>query len=233
MSATEPPDWGLTEVVGWFFVAQIGTLLWASLVFGPLAGPLRAGTFSDPTMTGMFCSAFVLWFAYGAGPIITTRTRGRGPVHDLRTVVRPLDVPIGLAAGAFLQYPVLTALYFPILRIVDGDPSAAAEELNARASGLTAKILLVVLAGVMAPLVEELFFRGFMLRGLLKRFGPGVSVVVQAVVFAAIHFQPLQFPGLLLVGLVSGVVALRTNRLGICWALHAGFNGLTLVLLFN
>ncbi len=229
----EDPErrWGLLDVLGWFMVAQIGSGLWAALILGPLAGPLRAGSIESPTIAGMFFGAFVLWFAYGLGPIITTKSRGRGPAADLGTKIKATDVPIGLALGVFLQWPVLTALYFPILRFVDGDPSGEAKELADRASGLNNALLLILLAGIMAPLVEELFFRGFLLRGLLRSMSPWVAVVVQAVVFAAVHLQPLQFPGLLVVGLATGAVAVRTGRLGMCWAIHAGFNGLTLLTL--
>ena len=224
-----PRRWGLLDVLGWFLLAQIGSGLWATLILGPLAGPLKAGSFESPTVAGMFFGAFVLWFAYGLGPVITTRSRGRGPVADLGTKIRAADLPLGLAFGVFLQWPVLTALYFPILRFVDGDPSGEARELADRASGLPNAVLLVILAGIMAPLVEELFFRGFLLRALLGSMPPWVAVVVQAVVFAGVHLQPLQFPGLLVVGLATGAVAVRTGRLGMCWAIHAGFNGLTLM----
>ena len=212
-------------------VAQIGSGLWASVVLGPLAGRLNAGSLGSPTIAGMFFGAYVLWFAYGLGPVITTKRRGRGPVADLGTAIRATDLPIGLVLGVFLQWPVLIALYFPILRFVDGDPSGQARELADRASGLPNAVLLIILAGIMAPLVEELFFRGFLLRGLLRWMPPWTAVVVQAIVFALVHLQALQFPGLLVVGLFTGAVAVRTGRLGMCWAIHAGFNGLTLTTL--
>lgn len=225
--------WGLAQVFGWFVVAQVGTGLWAALVFGPLAGPLGAGRLEDLTVKGMFLSAFALWAAYGLGPLVTTTRQGRGPVADLGTKIKLRDVPIGLALGAFVQWPVLSAVYFPILRFVDGDPSGAATELGDRVDGPLDVVLLVLLAGVMAPLVEEIFYRGFLLRGLLRSLSPWIAVVVQALIFAAVHLQALQFPGLFVFGLLSGALAVRTGRLGMSWALHAGFNGLTLLLLLT
>jgi membrane protease YdiL (CAAX protease family) len=57
------------------------------------------------------------------------------------------------------------------------------------------------------------------------------AVLVSSLVFAAIHRQPLALPGLFLFGLVAAALTLRTGRLGPAWALHAGFNFTTLVIL--
>ena len=49
-------------------------------------------------------------------------------------------------------------------------------------------------------------------------------VVVVAALFALVHFRPVEFPGLFAIGIVFGVAALRTGRLGMPIAVHAGFN---------
>ena len=85
-----------------------------------------------------------------------------------------------------------------------------------------------------APVVEELFYRGLVLRSLEKRRWPRWAVVVgSAALFAAMHFQVLQFPGLFVFGVVLALMTLITGRLGpAIWA-HAGFNGATVVLLYT
>ena len=50
-----------------------------------------------------------------------------------------------------------------------------------------------------------------------------------SLVFAGSHFQLLPFPGLLAFGIVAGIVAHRTGRLGPAIALHVGFNLTTVV----
>ena len=84
---------------------------------------------------------------------------------------------------------------------------------------------------VAAPLAEELLFRGLLLRGLLRRFGAPVAVLLGGAVFAVVHLldpsaAPLLAP-LLLVGVVSGILAVRTGELSQSILLHAGFNLLT------
>ena len=61
--------------------------------------------------------------------------------------------------------------------------------------------------------------------------GPIVAVGGSSLWFAASHFQPLQFAGLLAFGLVLGLVAHRTGRLGMAICAHIGFNMTTVVVL--
>jgi membrane protease YdiL (CAAX protease family) len=129
------------------------------------------------------------------------------------------------------QAVALPVLYWPIRRLIDGDPGASARQLVGEAQGVGDAALLIVATAIMAPLVEELFFRGLLLRSLHRRFGPTAAAVVSAVLFALVHRQPLAFPGLMLFGLIAAGLALRTGRLGPSWALHAGFNLTTLMML--
>jgi len=82
-----------------------------------------------------------------------------------------------------------------------------------------------------APIAEEIFFRGLTQRSLLKqrrltRANPWAAIVVTAAFFGVAHFEPLQFPPLFAFGLVLGILAWRTERLGPgIWA-HLTFNAL-------
>jgi membrane protease YdiL (CAAX protease family) len=66
---------------------------------------------------------------------------------------------------------------------------------------------------VLAPLCEELFFRGWMLRGLLKRYSPAKSIGFTALLFAVFHLNPWQAIVALPLGLLFGWLAWRTGSL--------------------
>jgi hypothetical protein len=66
---------------------------------------------------------------------------------------------------------------------------------------------------VLAPLCEELFFRGWMLRGLLKRYSPAQSIGFTAILFAIFHLNPWQAIVALPLGLLFGWLAWRTGSL--------------------
>jgi hypothetical protein len=83
--------------------------------------------------------------------------------------------------------------------------------------------MLVLIVGIGAPVFEEIFYRGLVLRSVEKRFGAAWGVAVSGVVFGVSHFN-FQIPGLILFGVVVGVLTVRTGRLGPAIAVHFGFN---------
>jgi membrane protease YdiL (CAAX protease family) len=88
---------------------------------------------------------------------------------------------------------------------------------------------LVVLA-LVAPLCEELVFRGMLLGGLSRHLGFGASNFLQAVVFAAFHADPPRFPFYLALGLFAGWLVRRGGGLAAAFALHALNNSLFVLL---
>lgn len=93
-------------------------------------------------------------------------------------------------------------------------------------------ILMVV---VCAPILEEILFRGIILKAFLNRgFSPKKSIIFSALIFGAIHGYPWQFVGAFFLGLVLGLIYYKTKSLIIPMFLHA-FNNLVaaLLLIFN
>ena len=65
-----------------------------------------------------------------------------------------------------------------------------------------------------APLVEELVFRGAILRALLRwKSNPWVGIIISSVLFAASHMNPVQMPHAFLVGLLLGWMYYRTDSI--------------------
>jgi membrane protease YdiL (CAAX protease family) len=79
---------------------------------------------------------------------------------------------------------------------------------------------------ILAPVIEEILFRGLLLRGLLQNgISPVVSIVLSAVLFGAAHLNPWQFMGAGFLGAIFGFVYYRTRSLWLCVFLH-GLNNL-------
>jgi membrane protease YdiL (CAAX protease family) len=87
---------------------------------------------------------------------------------------------------------------------------------------------------VTTPILEELCFRGWMQRGLGRRFSPGVTIVTPAVLFTALHAASYSDPGYLLIplalGLILGLVAERSRSVWPSVVLHSAWNSTMLVL---
>ena len=93
---------------------------------------------------------------------------------------------------------------------------------------------MAITAGVLAPIFEELLFRGLLLRSLLRRMPAWAAVVVSSVAFGVVHFlDPATIPivpALIGLGIVSAVLAIRSGGLLRSIALHMGFNLVTVVI---
>ena len=95
-------------------------------------------------------------------------------------------------------------------------------------------MLLVLIVGVGAPIIEEIFYRGLCQGALLKRgMHPAVAILITAVVFGLSHGELLQLPALVLFGAVAGWLAHRTGRLGPGIAAHVAFNMVTVIALLT
>jgi len=166
--------------------------------------------------------------------------KGTGSVvRDYGLTLRPWpDIPLGIVAGVASQYllvPVVEAPLIPFVHHLYSRLGHPAQSLTGDAFG-TGLVVLAVLVCVGSPIVEELFFRGLLLRSLLgsfeqigPRLGPALSIVVTALVFALVHFEALQFLGLAGFGVVLGMLAWRTGRLGPSIVAHMAFNTVTII----
>ncbi len=176
-----------------------------------------------------------LWLGLGGAPIWFAIKKGKGVVADLGLRMKAIDVPIGLAIGVACQL-ILVPLVYLALRPLLGvkDVSAAARELTDRATDPLSIVLVFLIVGIGAPVAEEIYFRGMAQRIFGRRLGPWAAILAAAAFFAATHLQPLQFPALLLFGVILGVMAWRSGRIGpSIWA-HVGFNVVAAVgLLFH
>ncbi len=97
--------------------------------------------------------------------------------------------------------------------------------------------LLAAFGILVAPLVEEMFFRGFLYPVLLRRFTASAAVLLTALAFTAIHGPQLAHhwaPLLLLfsVSLVFTVARAQTGSLAVSFLMHVGYNSALFAILF-
>ena len=140
-----------------------------------------------------------------------------------------IDVALGLGtwfAATIAQ--VAVSIFLRALGLPLGSNTDTVRESTDKVVLFAAVALVAV---VVAPIVEELFFRGLLLRSLRSRFTPGLAVLAQALVFGSIHVQVglgraniTLILALATVGAVFGVVADRVGRLGPAIVGHACFN---------
>lgn len=221
--------WGLGDVVWvWFVGTVVGGI--AGLITIAIRG--RASGL-DPDGIDLAVGLIVQNGAILAALSGVSRFKGLGTLRrDFGLVVRPADWP-WLAFGVLLQVVGIGAVSL-LEQVKSGLSEQQAVDTVKHSQG--PEIVLVVLGVVLfAPLVEELLFRGLLLRSLLRKTSPIVAVVISSVVFAGLHLldpstAPLMAP-LLLLAVISGIRAVRSGELSQSILLHVGFNLLSAVLL--
>ena len=80
------------------------------------------------------------------------------------------------------------------------------------------------LAIVVAPVFEELFFRGFMLQGIMRHLSPLKAAVVTSILFALAHIDPFTYIPIFCIGMILALVFLKTRSLPIAIASHGLYN---------
>lgn len=226
IQAGENPEWGIWEVVRIAVVAMIAIGLLSTLALGlalRFAGPARPAPAdlarnARVMVPAQFAAylvviAYMVWLVRSRGRPYWTAIRWKWP-HATWFGWMALGVALALlvqSASALLPIPKSLPIdrYF---RDVLGAYMMAA-------FGLT-----------FAPLVEELFFRGFLYPAVARRWGLAAGVVVTSALFASIHASQLAHawaPLLLLffVGVVLTLVRARTQSVATTFLIHVGYNG--------
>ena len=187
----------------------------------------------------------VLWLCFLGVVVVASRVWGTGSMRrDYGLSFRRFDW-MWLGGGVLLQFVFVPALYGalgPLYRWLFRETGKSwfdrsrlddsAKAITGKANGALGLIVLFVILAIGAPIVEELLFRGLVLRSFQARNRDMLALVGSALLFAVGHFQALQFPALVMFGLVVGYVAQRTKRLGPSVFIHMGFNASTTLWLF-
>lgn len=148
-----------------------------------------------------------------------------------------LDLPEWRDSGRVVGWTVLLVLAQGVATLVlasavpalrDAEPQSNVDVLVDQP--LAALLVLAVLTVTVAPVVEELLFRGVALRGLMLRLGFWPAALLSSLCFASLHVQRLDVGGVLVVAAI-GTLALglclltrRTGRLGPAIGVHALYN---------
>ncbi len=178
-----------------------------------------------------------LWIGFIGAPWLASRTQGtKHFARDLGLRFRWIDllgILIGIGGQFFIDEGY--SLYQHISHHNFHNFNAPSQKLTGASHG-TGFIVIAIATVLLAPAAEELFFRGLLLKSLVRLFTPlgaagraraaGVvlAVIANGLLFGAAHAEWVQFAGLASFGIVLAAVSYRTGRLGMNMVAHATFN---------
>jgi hypothetical protein len=217
----------------------------AALFVGGIVGSLIAITIAVAANGGVELDTVPLLIISSAGQAVVTlgllfymsRSRGTGTWDlDFGFRFQASDWK-GLLYGMLLQVAVTLLILVPLASLLglEDPPQQDVADIAGDASSVAGRLAVLIVLVVVAPVTEELLFRGVLLSRLTRAMSPRAAVAVSAVVFAGIHLidpdAAFVAVGLFVIGLVLGWQALRTSRLGLSIMTHAGVNLLAAIAL--
>jgi membrane protease YdiL (CAAX protease family) len=221
-------------------IAAIGLVAAVVLVIGLNELFLR-GVIRDRAL-GELLSYLVVWVPLLAAVLTFCFILGsRSLARDIGLRFRPLDLLWGLTLG------VIARVMATILEIAGyGQMVSGGAILDEPAHDLWWVFAVILAPVLVSPVIEELFFRGLVLRavgraaagnGAAQRMALGIAVAVSAITFALIHLINAGSPTAVLViglstllfGLGAGALAAVTGRLGGAIVAHVVFNALVVL----
>lgn len=251
MSTTVDPRirWGIPSAVI-VLVVFAGVITSGLLVTGPV---LRA-TGADPSAVSFWATVALDGIVVLACWIVV-RARGTGSLaSDLGLRFRPIDLALGPGAG--IAAKILAVLVLAIVLVATrADLTQLGSNVPFDRSSVWSWLLLGIVGCVLAPVAEELLFRGLVLRAVQRsvlRRGPDAdpsrrrrvaaaiaAVAVSSVLFAGFHLYEATSPlmlgvlggQILLLGVVHGVLTVVTGRLGPAILSHVANNAIAFALL--
>jgi membrane protease YdiL (CAAX protease family) len=158
---------------------------------------------------GLLFTAAVPWAAMIGWPVVVAKRKGNGAQIDFGLQLTKAHVRTAVLAAVYAYGGAgLVAL---VIEKVHGPFNSVAGQVASAQRGIVLVVFALTMVTI-APLAEEIAFRGLLYTALCKR---GISeiaaVLISAIAFAAFHFEPTRLPLLFAIGVVLGEVRRRTG----------------------
>ena len=108
-------------------------------------------------------------------------------------------------------------------------------DVTSKLPGVTGVSIVLAVASlvIVAPLVEEIVFRGLVFGALAGRLGIVASAVISSLLFGLVHGDPVLFPSLAALGFVAALAYAATGNLWVSIILHALNNSLGAIFIIS
>ena len=169
------------------------------------------------------------------GPLLIIRYQLMGLVSSgkdggwLQWNIKPIRDGILKSINGWLMIMPLVLLTGWVMNEIFGDQGGSNPllELVLSSDELIPLLFLLITTVVLAPVFEELVFRGVLLPVLVSKVGKISGVLLSALIFALAHLSVGELPPLFVLGIGLGLMRLSSGRLFPCALMHSLWNGVT------
>ena len=209
----------------------IGEVLFPALVI-PITD-LLFKNFSPPLKESL--RVFIGYCSMTIGPLLIIRYQLMGLVPSgnnggwLQWKVKPIKEGILKSIRGWLMIMPMVLLIGWLMNQIIGDQGGSNPllELVLSSDEFIPLFLLLVTTVFLAPIFEELVFRGVLLPVLVSKVGKIGGVLLSALIFALAHLSVGELPPLFVLGIGLGLMRLSSGRLFPCALMHSLWNGVT------
>ena len=168
-----------------------------------------------------------------------------GELFFLCTVPRLLNVKIndpelpsyhskyifsGFAITTFLTSIILLIIIYLDFLFFRGIISSTVPDISTKNMNIIAEIFMLSYLIFIAPILEELIFRGLILNSL-KIYGKWFAIIISSILFGILHINFIQTFNAFVMGIILGTIAIKTNSLIPSILIHILNNGWKVIIL--
>lgn len=217
--------WGAGEAVWVLFAGLLVGGLFAPLLLLPFDSNLE----SKPALLGAQFLFGLTMFVFAVLVASRWKRAGLGEALRLLGFRKATLRQFGLAILVLLGYYALALLFSTFVLMPEQDDIA--RELGLRDGNLAIVLLVVAMIVVVAPVAEEVFFRGMLFAGLRTRFSLWPAAIISGLAFGIPHVTsgPTAAIPLSIFGVALAWVYNRTGSIWPCILIHALNNGIALL----
>lgn len=225
--------WGVGEVL---VIFGISFLVGSGLSYAVYAALRQSFSSTTATFLLIFLSSVILYTLLLAGTFYSVKVRHGSTLTALGLKLDGLGGSV--AFGAMIGLPLFIAAiglaYVSQLIFRNSNtPDTVSKSVTQITSGSVSSgliLLLIVTLVVLAPICEEIFFRGYLYPALRNRMDMLPAVIINGVLFAAAHFELIGFLPRALLGAGLCYIYEREHNLAGAMIGHALYNGLILLI---
>ena len=216
------PTWGdMLAVVGIYLLATVATSVVMAIVAAVSGG---AESLAERMSSGpMSALSYALSMALTIVGVLIYRKLRRGKGKMFRLSMRGFN-PMLILWG-FVLVLITGIVIEPVLNLF---PESFLELLNNMGANGGWSVLMLA---ILAPVLEEVLFRGILLEAVREKYSSGRAIVVSALMFGVIHIIPQQVVNAFVIGLILGFIYVRTNSLWPVIIIHALNNAMAYVIM--
>jgi CAAX protease family protein len=191
---------------------------------------------TNATFLLIFLSSVLLYALLLGGTFYSVKVRHKSSVTSLGLKMdgmwRGIAWGLGLGLPLFVGAIFLAYVSERVLRDTNA-PDMVSKSVNRISSGSVSGVLILLLfltLVVLAPVCEEIFFRGYLYPALRNRMDRQPAMLLNGLLFAAAHFEIIGFLPRFLLGYGLCYIYERQHNLSGPMMGHALYNGLILLL---